>query len=56
LDWKEDLSSNHEKLSNHLSAFANNPGGLIFGIDNKTRKPIGINSQDSERAITTLSI
>ena len=48
LDWKENLSSNHEKLSNHLSAFANNPGGgfLIFGIDNKTRQPIGINSQD----------
>jgi len=34
LDW-ENLSSNHEKLSNHLSAFANNPSGgfLIFGID-----------------------
>lgn len=57
LDWKANLSSNQEKLSNHLSAFANNPGGgfLIFGIDNKTRQPIGINNQDSERAITTLS-
>ena len=57
LDWKETLSSNHEKLSNHLSAFANNPGGgfLIYGIDNKTKLPIGISSQDSERVITTLS-
>jgi len=57
LDWKENLSSNHEKLSNHLSAFANNPGGgfLIFGIDNKTKQPVGISSHDSERVITTLS-
>jgi ATP-dependent DNA helicase RecG len=57
LDWKETLSSNHEKLNNHLSAFANNPGGgfLVFGVDNKTRQPIGINAQDSERIITTLS-
>ena len=31
LDWKENLSSNHEKLSNHLSAFANNPrGGFLI--------------------------
>lgn len=44
-------------MSNHLSAFANNPGGgfLVFGIDNKTRQPVGINTQDSERVITTLS-
>ena len=57
LDWKEALSSNHEKLSNHLSAFANNPGGgfLVFGIDNKTRQPIGINTEDSERVISILS-
>src|SRR2546421_42783 len=57
LDWKESLSPNHEKLSCHLSAFSNNPGGgfLIFGIDNKTKQPIGINSQDSENIITTLS-
>lgn len=57
LDWKETLSSNHEKLSNHLSAFANNPGGgfLVFGIDNKIRQPIGISTENSERVITTLS-
>src|SRR6185437_11715143 len=57
LDWKETLSSNHEKLSKHLSAFANNPGGgyLIFGIDNKTKQPIGIDSHESERVITNLS-
>jgi hypothetical protein len=38
LDWKENLSSNHVKLSNHLLASSNNTGGgyLIFGIDNKT--------------------
>lgn len=57
LDWKEALSSNHEKLSQHLSAFANNPGGgfMVFGIDNKTKQPIGITALDSERIITTLT-
>ncbi len=57
LDWKETLSSNHEKLSQHLSAFANNPGGgfMVFGIDNKTKQPIGITALDSERIITTLT-
>lgn len=43
LDWKVNLSPNYERLSCHLSAFANHPGGgfLIFGIDNKDRCPIG---------------
>lgn len=36
LDWKEDLSPNKIKLSKHLSAFANYPGGgfLVFGVKN----------------------
>lgn len=57
LDWKVTLSSNHEKLSHHLSAFANNTGGgfLIFGVDNKTRTPVGISREDNEKIITTLS-
>jgi ATP-dependent DNA helicase RecG len=56
LDWKENISPNHEKLSHHLSAFANYTGGgfLIFGIDDKTAKPIGITMDDSKRIISTL--
>jgi ATP-dependent DNA helicase RecG len=57
LDWKESLSPNHGKLSCHLSAFANTPGGgfIAFGIDNKTRLPIGITAHDCEQIITTLT-
>lgn len=57
LDWKESLSPNHKKLSCHLSAFANYPGGgfLVFGVDNKTRKPVGIELNESESIISTLS-
>jgi predicted HTH transcriptional regulator len=34
LDWKEGLSSDKDRLKEHLSAFANYPGGgyLVFGI------------------------
>lgn len=36
LDWKTDLSSNSDKLAQHISAFANYSGGgfFVFGIDN----------------------
>ena len=35
LDWKESLSPNNDKLTRHLSAFANLPGGgfMVFGIE-----------------------
>jgi ATP-dependent DNA helicase RecG len=44
IDWKLDLSSNNKKLTHHLSAFANHPGGgyLAFGIDDKTGSVVGI--------------
>ena len=34
LDWKSDLSSNNDRVVEHLIAFANYPGGgcLVFGI------------------------
>lgn len=34
LDWKSDLSDKTDRLAQHISAFANNPGGgfLTFGI------------------------
>lgn len=36
LDWKADISDNGNRLAQHISAFANYPGGgfLAFGIDN----------------------
>ena len=39
LDWKSGLSENTERLSEHISAFANIRGGgfLVFGIDNEGR-------------------
>ena len=47
LDWKEDLSPNNDKLAKHLSAFSNYPGGgyLVFGINDKTGKVIGIDKE-----------
>ena len=44
IDWKQDISTNNKKLSYHLSAFANHPGGgiLAYGIDNTSGRVIGI--------------
>ncbi len=35
LDWKQSLSPDKKRLTEHLSAFSNHPGGgfLVFGID-----------------------
>ncbi len=54
LDWKEALSSNGEKLSKHLSAFANLPGGgfLVYGIDDHG-KVIGVGSEGEIKNITS---
>ena len=51
LDWKQSLSPKKERLMQHLSAFANHPSGgvLVFGIDNQTAMPNGI--QQDEAAI-----
>ncbi|MFH1319550.1 MAG: ATP-binding protein [Bacteroidota bacterium] len=37
LDWKSGLSENSERLAQHISAFANSPGGgyMAFGIGSK---------------------
>jgi ATP-dependent DNA helicase RecG len=37
LDWKATLSADSKRLAEHLSAFANQPGGgfLVFGVDNE---------------------
>jgi predicted HTH transcriptional regulator len=44
------------KLTHHLSAFANNPGGgfIVFGIENKTAKPVGISKKETEVIIQKL--
>lgn len=57
LDWKEDLSPNNSKLSKHLSAFANLPGGgfLVFGIENKMGRLIGISQDKAELIVQKLS-
>jgi len=57
LDWKESLSPDNTKLSRHLSAFANQPGGgfMIFGIENKTAKPVGISQEEAELIVQKLS-
>lgn len=36
MDWKSGLSTNSERVAQHISAFANYPGGgyLVFGINN----------------------
>ncbi|MES2616227.1 MAG: ATP-binding protein [Bdellovibrionota bacterium] len=43
LDWKSALSENKERLKEHLSAFANYPGGgyLVFGVSDEG-KIIGV--------------
>lgn len=53
LDWKEALSSKKEKLSQHISAFANFSGGgfLVYGI-NDSGKAIGISDTDEIKKIT----
>lgn len=57
VDWKEDLSPRADKLAQHLSAFANYPGGgiLVFGIQSKTAELKGVNKQQAERIVEQLS-
>jgi predicted HTH transcriptional regulator len=57
LDWKEELSPNNKKLSGHISAFANQPGGgfLVFGIENKSGTVKGVNQADAEVIVQKLS-
>jgi ATP-dependent DNA helicase RecG len=55
IDWKEHLSDNTERLSQHLSAFANTAGGgfLVFGIDKDSNlKPIS--KEEAESIVSKL--
>src|SRR5690606_1319432 len=57
LDWKEDLSPNNKKLCQHLSAFANHPGGgfLVFGVEDKTGSVIGVTQEKADNIVERLS-
>jgi len=57
LDWKESLSPDNTKITRHLTAFANQPGGgfMVFGIEDKTAKPIGITQPDAKLIVQKLS-
>lgn len=57
LDWKESLSPNNDKMTRHLSAFANLPGGgfMCFGINDKTGVPTGIKRHEAINIVEKLS-
>ncbi len=57
IDWKEDLSPKADKLAQHLSAFANNPGGgmLVFGIENKSASLKSITKAKADKIVEQLS-
>ena len=56
LDWKAALSPDKKRLTEHLSAFANYPGGgfLVFGVDN-VGVPQGVHSKTVETTLNQLS-
>ncbi len=57
LDWKETLSPKNDKLCQHISAFANLPGGgyLVFGVEDKTATPKGITKSDADAIVQKLA-
>lgn len=56
LDWKAALSSDKKRLTEHLSALANQPGGgyLVFGVDSRGT-PIGLNEAEVETIVNQLA-
>ena len=56
LDWKAALSPDKKRLTEHLSAFANHPGGgfMVYGIDN-AGVPQGVHAKTVETALNQLS-
>lgn len=56
LDWKAALSPDKKRLTEHLSAFANYPGGgfLVFGID-KTGTPMGVDPNQISTIVNQLA-
>lgn len=56
LDWKAALSPDKKRLTEHLAAFANFPGGgfFVFGVDN-SGTPIGIAQDECEKVVGQLA-
>ncbi len=56
LDWKSALSPDKKRLTEHLSAFANQPGGgyLVFGVDS-TGMPVGVATEKVEEVVNQLA-
>jgi len=57
IDWKLSLSSNNKKLTQHIAAFANHPGGgcIVFGVDDKTGGVVGLNKKQANVIVDKLS-
>lgn len=56
LDWKTALSPDKKRLTEHLSALANQPGGgfLVFGVTN-AGDPVGVDDAEIERIVGQLA-
>ena len=56
LDWKAAPSPDKKRLTEHLSAFANQPGGgyLVFGVDS-AGTPFGVNEKSVETTVNQLA-
>jgi predicted HTH transcriptional regulator len=56
LDWKAALSPEKKRLTEHLAALANHPGGghLVFGVD-ASGTPVGIDDETVDRTVTQLA-
>lgn len=56
IDWKSALSLDKKRLTEHLSALANQPGGgyLVFGVDN-TGTPTGVDETTVETTVNQLA-
>lgn len=57
LDWKQDLSPNKERLKEHLSAFANLPGGgfLVYGISDTDGVAVGVSPDQATKIVEQLT-
>lgn len=57
LDWKAGLSTNKERLVEHLIAFANSPNGgfLIYGIQDTDARLEGVTQEEVGQIVNTLA-
>src|SRR6266496_2436068 len=56
VDWKAALSPEKKRLTEHLSAFANQPGGgfMVYGVD-VAGTPRGVDTKNIETTINQLA-